>query len=115
MRFPTKNLSELGRTYRDGSDEGKEREAAAFVRPDGEGGGWMYHSRGTVTEARNAILNRRPGFIGGVADFAPEDVRVCLDQPSWGERDTKDLCWGGPTMSVPDFMDWYEGKLADAS
>jgi hypothetical protein len=103
MNFPTEP-SNLGLNYQDG--EGM-REVAAHVRRDGQ---WLYHSRGTAKEARDAILNKRPGFIGGIAEFAPEDVRVTLDQPSWGTRDDKDLCWAGPSMSVPDFIDWYEER-----
>lgn len=108
MSFP-KQPSELGLYYA----TGEMREAAAFVKPP-DSDRWLYHSRGTADEAYRALLGRRPGFIGGVADFAPEEVRVTLDQPSWGDTDRKDLCWGGPSLSVSDFMDWYaEARLRE--
>ena len=96
---------ELGLTY---LDEGSMRQAAAFVFRDGS---WLYHSRGTAQEARSALVGKRPGFIGGLGEFAPEEVRLILDQPSFGTTDGPDLCWSGPTMSVPDFIDWYEERI----
>ncbi len=95
------DLGQLGLRYAD--DEGM-RQVAAFIHRDGR---WLYHSRGTVEEASRALAGKRHGFVGGIAEYAPEDIRITLDQPSWGDRDSMDLCWGGPTMSVPDFMDWY--------
>lgn len=89
------------------SDEG-EREVAAFVLVEGT---WLYHSRGTASEAVKALRSSRQGFIGGLGGMEPESVQVCLDQPSWGSRDSKDLCWCGPHMTVDEFKTWYQERM----
>lgn len=86
---------------------GEERHVAAWVRADGK---WLYHSRGTVGEAASALRHVTPGRIAGIGTFAREDIQICLDQPSWGERDSKDLCWGGARMTAAEFLGWYDGK-----
>jgi hypothetical protein len=93
-------------------DNGKERQAAAFARNtnplEGDTREWFYHSRGLASEVIEALRGPVPGYIGGIGGMDPEDVRVVIDQPSWGTDDRSDLCWGGPPMTVAEFQDWYK-------
>jgi len=107
MGFP-KPVKDLSLRY----DDGELREVGAFVRNteprEGDTREWLYHSRGAVSECYQALTKGiKPGFIGGLAEFPAGDVRIILDQPGWGDRDSKDLCWGGSSMSIQDFLDWY--------
>ena len=110
MGFP-KPAKDLSLRY----DDAELREVGAFVRNteprEGDDLEWLYHSRGSVTDCYQVLTKgSKPGFIGGLSTFPPADVRLILDQPSWGDRDSKDLCWGGPSMTVQDFLDWYGGQ-----
>lgn len=94
----------LPASYTAPTEQGRLREAAAFVRrPQG----WAYHSRGSFTEALTALEGPQPGRFGGAGEYSPDDVRVVLDATSWGDpASSRDLCWGGPQLTVAEFRGW---------
>ena len=87
------------RYYRDGYDEkGAEREVAFYA--DGK-----YMTRGSWSEARAALRYTNHGSIGWFIRNG-HDVKLQLDEPTFGSMDTKNLCWCGPKLSVEEFGQW---------
>jgi hypothetical protein len=91
---------------------GTAREVALYV--PGDDGRLVYVTRGAWYEARPVARSGFRAFRGGAVSVPADQCRFVLDRAAYGdpennpEADRKDLCWGGPSMSATEFLQWCQ-------